>query len=244
MAAAGITGPRAYLTGSKGFFPVYKGREIAADAAARFAPDRPFEITKVWIKPYCCCGCCHGFVDGARTLTDRAAEIDGVELRIQSGGDVVVGNRNANAYAPHSIESLQYSLPFQFALAATGHGNGFTTHHDYLEGRLKLTDDSEVAQLARRVRITPDPGLDAGYPGKWVADIDVGFTDGTRTHLFVEDSAGTAENPISRADLDAKFRDLTAGRLGPERSEELLATITGGDLDAPVSVLADQLVVP
>lgn len=243
MAAAGITGPLAYLTGSKGFFGVYKGREISTAAAERFAPDRPFEITRLWIKPYCCCGCCHAFVDGARTLVDRAGEIETVELGIQSGGDVVVGNRNAHAYAPQTLENLQYSLPFQFALSATGHGNGFTTHHDYLEGRLKLTDDSDVAQLARRIRITPNPDLDARYPGKWVADIAVTFTDGSRTTLFVEDSTGTAENPISQPELDAKFRDLTAARLGPDRAEELLHTIATGDLDAPVETLTNQLVV-
>ncbi|MCD2197662.1 MmgE/PrpD family protein [Actinomycetospora endophytica] len=255
MAAAGITGPLAYLTGSKGFLPVFKGRPFADDAVERFAPDRPFEITKVWIKPYCCCGCCHGFVDGARTFVGRADDIDAVELGIQSGGDVVVGNRNVNAYSPSALEQLQYSLPFQFALAATGHGNGFTTHHDYFEGRLKLLGDAaerssthqgadgDVARLAQRVRITPKPDLDTAYPGKWVADIAVTFRDGTTERLFVEDSTGTSENPIPQDELDAKARDLTVGRLGPEQTEALLAAIASDDLDAPASSLVDTLIV-
>lgn len=243
MAGAGITGPLAYLTGPKGFFSVFKGRPVDDDAVAAFATDRPYEISRVWIKPYCCCGCCHGFVDGARTLIGRVGDIEAVELGIQTGGDVVVGNRNAHAYAPSALEQLQYSLPFQFALSATGHGNGFTTHHDYFEGRLKLTDDGEVAQLAQRVRITPKPELDTAYRGKWVADIAVTFTDGTTETLFVEDSSGTAENPIPQPELDAKARDLTMGRLGPEQTEALLAAVASEDLDVPASALVDTMVV-
>lgn len=66
---------------------------------------------------------------------------------IQTGGDVVVDNQNANAYAPKIIEHLQHSLPFQFALSVLGYGNGFTTHHDYLEGRLDLGEGSDVATM-------------------------------------------------------------------------------------------------
>ncbi|TCK25746.1 2-methylcitrate dehydratase PrpD [Pseudonocardia endophytica] len=246
MAEAGITGPTSYLTGSKGFFGTFLRRDPGPDAAEAFSPDRPFEVGRVWIKPYCCCGCCHAYVDGARELAAPADKITGVELAIQAGADVVVGNRNANSYAPQNIVNLQYSLPFQVAFALTGHGNGFSTHFDYLEGRLKLTEDgdgAEVAQLAQRVRITPNPELDAGYPGKWVGDITVTYADGTSAHRFVEDSSGTVENPISRTDLDAKFRDLTVGRLGAAGGEELLRTITDGDLDMPASALADQLIV-
>ena len=243
MAEAGITGPTSYLTGSKGFFGCFLRRDPGPDAVDAFSPDRPFEVGRVWIKPYCCCGCCHAYVDGARELTARTDEIVAVDLGIQAGADVIVGNRNANSYTPQNIVNLQYSLPFQVAFALTGHGNGFSTHFDYLEGRLKLTEDSDVARLAQRVRITPKPELDAAYPGKWVGDITVTYTDGTAEHRFVEDSSGTVENPISQADLDTKFRDLTAPRLGEQGSVELLRTIADGDLDMPASALADQLTV-
>ena len=243
MAEAGISGPTSYLSGSKGFFGTFLRRDPGPDAAHAFAPDRTFEVGRVWIKPYCCCGCCHAYVDGARELAASAEEVEAVELGIQAGADVVVGNRNANAYAPQNIVNLQYSLPFQVAFALTGVGNGFSTHFDYLEGRLKLTEESDVARLAQRVRITPNPELDAGYPGKWVGDITVTYTNGTTGHRFVEDSSGTVDNPISQADLDAKFRDLTAERLGEHRSEELLRALTDGDLDMPASALADQLTV-
>ncbi|MCD0453088.1 MmgE/PrpD family protein [Actinocorallia sp. API 0066] len=243
MAEAGITGPLAFLTGNKGFYRTFVGRPLDASlGVAAFGLDAPFEITRIWIKPYCCCGINHAYIDGARRLAGRVAEIDTVELGIQTGGDIIVGTRNANAYAPQSIENLQYSLPFQVALALLGRGNGFGTHHEYMDGRLDLSPSGEIAALANRIRITARPDLDAAHPGKWVADITVTYRDGTREHVFVDSPLGTAENPINQSDLDTKFRDLTTTALGQARAESLLTTITHGDPTLPTSTLVKHLI--
>lgn len=242
MAAAGITGPTAFLTGAKGFLRAFVEREVEEESAGAFALECPFEIERIWFKPYCCCGIIHGYIDGARQLAARPADVDVIDLGIQTGGNVVVGNRNANAFAPTSIENLQYSLPFQFALALLGRGNGFTTHRDFMRGSLDVSDGSEPAKLASRIRITPDPALDKAHPGKWVADITVTHHDGTRESVFVDSPHGTAENPMSRSDLDAKFGDLTVAGLGAERSEALLRAVTGGDLSTSASAVVELLV--
>lgn len=239
LAAAGITGPTTFLSGRKGFFQTFAGRSVTETDA--FDLDRPFEITRVWIKPYCCCGINHAYIDGARQLAARASEIDSVLLGIQTGGDIIIGNQNANAYAPKIIEHLQYSLPFQFALSVLGHGNGFTTHHDYRAGRLDLGEDSDIAAMARRVKIEVKPELDRAYPGRWVGDITVTYRDGTTEHVFVDNPAGTAENPMSQADLDAKFRDVTVGALGRKRSDALLRAIQTLDPDQPAAEFAALL---
>ncbi|MGW0058037.1 MmgE/PrpD family protein [Nocardia nova] len=241
MAAAGITGPTTFLSGAKGFYRTFVGRDVAHGADAAFALDAPFEITKVWVKPYCCCGINHAYIDGGRQLSGRAADIESIQLGIQTGGDIIIGNKNANAYAPQTIEHLQYSLPFQFALSVLGLGNGFRTHHDYLAGRLDLSEGSDVAALARRVKIEVKPELDTAYPGKWVGDITVTYTDGTTEKIFVDSPMGTAENPMFQEDLDAKFRDVTVADLGPERSAELLRAITAGDVNQPASEFAALL---
>ncbi|KAF0964824.1 MmgE/PrpD family protein [Rhodococcus sp. T7] len=241
MAAAGITGPTTFLTGGKGFYRTFVGRPVADDAAATFGLDKTFEITRVWVKPYCCCGINHAYIDGARQLAARAADVDSVLLGIQTGGDVVIGNKNANAYAPKIIEHLQYSLPFQFSLSLLGKGNGFRTHNEYMAGRLDLGAGSDVATLAQKVKIEVKPELDTTYPGRWVGDITVNYTDGTSESLFVDNPTGTAENPMSQEDLDAKFRDLTVTAMGTESSEALLQAIQGGDLDQPASDFAALL---
>ncbi|MDV7242632.1 MULTISPECIES: MmgE/PrpD family protein [Rhodococcus] len=241
MAAAGITGPTTFLTGGKGFYRTFVGRPVADDAAATFGLDNTFEITRIWIKPYCCCGINHAYIDGARQLAARAADIDSVLLGIQTGGDVIIGNKNANAYAPKIIEHLQYSLPFQFALSTLGKGNGFATHHAYLDGQLDIGPGSDVAALAQKVKIEVTPELDNAYPGRWVGDITVTYTDGTTEHLFIDNPTGTAENPMSQDGLDVKFRDVISGSLGTERGDTLLRAIQSGDPDQPASDFAALL---
>ncbi|WP_062996802.1 MmgE/PrpD family protein [Nocardia mikamii] len=241
MAAAGITGPTTFLSGGKGFYRTFVGRDVADGAAAAFSPDGAYEITKVWIKPYCCCGINHAYIDGARRISGRSADIESIQLGIQTGGDIIIGNKNANAYAPRTIEHLQYSLPFQFALSVLGLGNGFRAHHEYLAGHLDLSAGSEVATLARRVKIEVKPELDTAYPGKWVGDITVTYTDGTSEKIFVDSPLGTAENPMSQQDLDVKFRDLTVADLGADGSAELLRAITAGDPDQPAAEFAALL---
>ncbi|CAM3036795.1 MmgE/PrpD family protein [Skermania piniformis] len=241
LAAAGITGPTAFLTGRKGFYRTYIGREVADDAAVTFGLDNTFEITRVWVKPYCCCGINHAYIEGAGQLSGRAADVDSVLLGIQTGGDMVIGNQNANAWAPTKIDHLQYSLPFQFALALMGLGNGFSTHHAYLAGKLDIGQGSEVATLAQKVKIDVKPELDRAYPGRWVADITVRYADGTSETKFLDNPSGTAENPMRQQDLDAKFHDLTVSTLGTERSNALLQAITGGDLDQPAAEFAALL---
>jgi 2-methylcitrate dehydratase PrpD len=235
MARAGITGPTRFLTGNKGFYRTFLQKEVAGEGA--FAGDAPMQIERVWIKPHCCCGCNHAYIDAARRLSARAGEIEKVVLGIQAGADVVVGNRNENAFRPTRIEHLQYSLPFQVALALLGKGNGFEVHQDFLEGRLDLGPESDVARMAGRIEIVRKPELDAGYPGKWVGDAMATFRDGTSEHVFVEDSVGTVENPVSEADRAAKFRDLTRRALGEARSERLLATLGGFEDAMPAAEL-------
>jgi 2-methylcitrate dehydratase PrpD len=79
-----------------------------------------------------------------------------------------------------------------------GRGNGFQTHYDYMQGRVDLSEDSDVATLARRVKIEVKPELDAAYPGKWIADITVTYRDGTSESLFIDNPLGAAENPMSQ----------------------------------------------
>lgn len=241
MAAAGITGPVGFLTGNKGYYKTFLQKQIGDNNASAFAVDAPFEIDRIWIKPYCCCGINHAYIDGARQLTDQAQDVEKITLGIQSGGDVVIGNKNENAYAPKIIEHLQYSLPFQFALAILGKGNGFETHHAYMNGRLDLSPGSEVAQMAQKVEILRNPDLDTQYPGMWVADITLTKSNGESSHIFLDNPLGTAENPVSESDLDAKFRDLTEGAMGAERSAALLAAIKHCDAGMQARDLAAMI---
>jgi len=218
MAEAGITGPRAFLSGTKGFYRTFLQKTVGEQDAQRFDLAGTLEVEKFWLKPYCCCGCIHAYIDAIRPFAPRVDQIENVTVRIQHSANVVVGTVNANAYAPKNIEHVQFSLPIQMAFTMLGLGNGYQVHLDYLEGRL---DMEAVVAAAGRIRIIEDQELDRKYPGKFVADVTVQFGDGSSEHSFVEESIGTPENPIPAAQHDAKFLELTSGVLGTNGAARL-----------------------
>ncbi|RZL91571.1 MAG: MmgE/PrpD family protein [Variovorax sp.] len=218
MAEAGITGPRAFLSGTKGFYRTFLQKTVSEQDTRRFYLAGTLEVQKLWLKPYCCCGCIHAYIDAIRPFAPRVSEIESVVARIQRSANVVVGTVNANAYTPKNIEHVQFSLPIQMAFTMLGLGNGYRVHLDYLEGRV---DMEAVMATAERIRIIEDQELDRKYPGKFVADLTVEFRDGSSEQMFVEDSIGTLDNPIPAAEHDAKFFELTSGVLGTVQAERL-----------------------
>ena len=58
-----------------------------------------------------------------------------------------------------------------------------------------------------------------------VAIVEIELTDGTRLSERVEAVRGTPRNPMSRDEVIAKARDLTAPVLGRETSERLIETV-------------------
>ena len=226
MARAGITGPRAFLSGNKGFFKTFLQRAAGDAPEQRFAPGQRFEVSTVWLKAYCACYCTHAYIDALRPFAARRDQITDVHLKITPHFNVVVGTANANAYTPQNIEHVQYSLPIQAALSLHGMGNGYLIHRDYLEGKVDL---APVIATARSIRITEEPALEKQYPGKFVADVTVTFKDGSTEHVFVADPTGSDTNPMPEQEQDAKFMELTADVLGAERARRLLATLRALD---------------
>ncbi len=226
LASLGITGPRAFLTGAKGFFRTFLLRDAAPDAAGRFSHSQSMEIEKIWLKPYCNCGCIHPYIDAIGPFADRLPKIEKIVARIQRSSNIVVGTVNANAYEPKNIEHVQYSVPIQLAFALMRYGNASRVHMDYLAGKV---DMASVQRVARLVQLVETPELDDRYPGKLVGDISVFLTDGSEQRVFVEDSLGTPENPMSEADQDEKFLELTSRALGASRARTLLGMLRNVD---------------
>ncbi|HYF17646.1 MAG TPA: MmgE/PrpD family protein [Ramlibacter sp.] len=222
LARAGITGPRSFLSGVKGFYRTLLQRGPAEDAAERFGASARFEITRGGFKRYCCCGANHASIDILAGLAARLAEIEDVTLRISSLCNSMVGTVNANVYTPGNIEQVQFSLPAQAAFALLGHGNGYQAHLDYLEGRI---DMARVLATAKRVKLLEAPEFDRAYPGKFVTEATVRFVDGSSQTRFVENSVGTPDNPMEEAVHDEKFVELTSQVLGPARAAALLRAL-------------------
>lgn len=241
LARNGITGPRRYLAGDRGFYRMFVDQDTGDEAAQTFGLDEPLQLRQLKFKPYCSCAATHGYIELMEQIAPRASEVAKIESKIQAMTDAIVGNRNANAYLPRNIEELQYALPTQMAMAALGLGNGYKAHRAYLDGKLDLGPDSAAIAFARKITMTVCDDLVARYPRTFVADATIHYTDGSSEHLFLDRIKGTPVRPFTAEETRAKFDDLTVEVIGAEQSSALFAMLDRLDPATPVSELAALL---
>jgi 2-methylcitrate dehydratase PrpD len=234
LARAGITGPRRFLTGDRGFYKMFPGKSVAEEALNIFLPGEPLQLRQLKFKPYCCCAATHAYIEALASVRPRVADIVSMDANIQTMTDAIVGNRNKHIYQPRNIEELQYSLPAQMALSALGMGNGYKTHMAVLQGTLKLTAESEVIRLASKIRLHISRDLDERYPRTFAADVTVRYRDGTSEHLFLDRVKGTPNNPFTREEHQAKLDELTEEVIGNVQAMQLFDLIDRLDPTTPI----------
>jgi 2-methylcitrate dehydratase PrpD len=119
----------------------------------------------------------------------------------------------APASDSHGRVSLQYTLAEALSLGALG-------RNAYKPESLR---NPEILALARRVRYYVDPEFPG--PGRFKGAVKITLADG-RSFLEVEEyNRGSAENPMTRAELEAKFSENAAGVLPPHRIARLIEEI-------------------
>ncbi|MCC6198489.1 MAG: MmgE/PrpD family protein [Burkholderiales bacterium] len=241
LAHAGITGPLRFLSGARGLFRTFVRKTVGDEASGAFALDAPLALREVSFKAYCCCAITHPFIEAMGRVRARAGDIVGIDARIQTMADSVVGSRNANIYQPRNIEELQYALPMQMALSVLGKGNGYKTHRSFLEGRLDLSPDSDVVRLARTIELTVDRELDERYPLTFVADLMVRYRDGSSERVFQDQAKGRPTSPFTPQEHQAKLDELTDEVIGKGQADRLFALVDRMPADMPATEVAALL---
>ena len=89
----------------------------------------------------------------------------------------------------------------------------------------RMQDANALRQRAK-VNLVRDEELAKLLPVR-VAIVEIELTDGTRLSERVEAVRGTPRNPMSRAEIIEKARNLVAPILGRAKSERLIETVYG-----------------
>jgi 2-methylcitrate dehydratase PrpD len=119
----------------------------------------------------------------------------------------------APASDSHGRVSLQYTLAealYRGELGKDAYGPESLQNPDILE-------------LARRVHYTVDPAFPG--PGRFKGAVQITLTDGRSLGSVEEYNRGSAENPMTRAELRTKFDENASGFLSPERRDRLASEI-------------------
>ncbi|MCK9365449.1 MAG: MmgE/PrpD family protein [Syntrophales bacterium] len=213
LAKEGFTGARKILEGEKGFFHAtsqnFDQDKCTAGLGEVFHSDRNS------IKFYASCGHTHSAIDAVLLATGsktfKASEVAEVRLRVYQGAVDLLGE-----IEPKSPYLAKFHLPFCIATAlAYGH----VQLCDFTETRL---DDPDLKELMSKVHFVADPELTKVYPRKWPASVTITLADGRELQGYNEYPKGDPENPLSVAELVAKFRSLTDGIISEDQANRII----------------------
>lgn len=215
LAAAGFPGARAILTGEMGFFASYYPDADLAPLTA--APDEDWAIMAVSFKPYPACRHTHPAISAALELRSAVSAEDVACIEIDTYRAAI---DFCDKPAPQTADQARFSLQHAVAMALR---DGLPKISDF-DGRA-LTDPG-LAALRARVALRADPDFDAAFPADFGARVTVTTLSGAAHAATCPAAWGDPENPMSEADILAKFH-ANAGhaRLAPYAAQALACAV-------------------
>lgn len=194
-------------------------------------------ISRMTFKNHGCCGHIFPTLDGLTWLRSQTPfgpeDVRRIEVR-GYGPTQSICDRMQVASARDARFSLQYCVGALLVL-----------------GRVRLEAFSaaslameEIRAVMPRVSILVDPEIAAAYPRRRMARLRVELTDGRALEHFQETRKGDPDDPLSDAELIAKFDELAATALDRPEADALRQSILeGSDVPGtsgqPMRALAD-----
>ena len=212
LAQRGFTSSDTALEGSRGFIHVLSSTPTISALTATLNED--WELLRNTYKPYACGLVIHPSLDGCIQLSTehglRAEDIDQIELTVHPLALELTGKRTPNS----GLEG-KFSVFHGAAIAIIDRAGGEVQFSD-----ARVTSP-EVVTLRAKVQAHVDPAM-----GLDQAAITVWCKNGVRHSLRLEHCAGSQKQPLTDAQLDTKFLDLSEPVLGL-RAHAALAALRG-----------------
>lgn len=184
-------------------------------------PTRVWDIERNYFKPYAFCRYSHAPIDAFGELIER----HGLKMENIREVEVSTYSRAAtlNNRAPRNVLSAKFSIPYALAVRiATGRADQDSFAPSLLTSR-------EVLDFASRVTVVRSEKLEADYPTVMPAVVRITTGSGEVLESRCDIAAGGPGRPLGRADIERKFRALTAKAFAPETQTQILSWI--GDLE-------------
>jgi 2-methylcitrate dehydratase PrpD len=213
-----------------GFMSTLRGQHDAVTILADLGTS--WEAARVGLKAYAACASAHTTIDGVLELRRRGLSPDNLDrmtVRMSRKGHLNV----AFPYRPGEVIAAQMN-GFYAAAVALLDGEAFIDQ--YAEARLA---DPRILALIPRIDIRHDPELDRGGAAKrHTVTIDAVRRDGSTLSTTVEQRRGSADHPLSRDEVEVKFRRIAAVALRPAALDEIVGLVDAIERQPDVRRLA------
>ena len=220
LAKAGFRGPSAVFEYKFGVFKSFARVDITGKWEA--ADGAPWEVELMAPKPYPACLCAHAGVQAIlklraadRISAERAGDIASIHCDVPDWYAGLIFEPAAAKAAPRTAYEARFSGPWTMA-------------RTLLDGKLdvwsfgpaKLADPAALALAARctyTVEALPE------FPASFPARVTVTMRDGAKHVEYIAHNLGTPGNPMSAADITAKFLACAVPGLGGGSKAEAIS---------------------
>jgi 2-methylcitrate dehydratase PrpD len=236
LARSGVTGPPKIFEGRFGLFASH-----LQDAAAPKRLERVVDgLGSHWesrlssFKPFPAAHVLHPYISAILRLRAdglRPSDVQRIECPVAEFNVSIVCEPVAEKRAPASQAHCRVCLQYTLAEALYSGRLG----KDAYEDRNRL--NPEVLALARTVDYYVDPEFPG--PGRFKGAVRVTLKDGRVLTESEEYNRGSAENPMSHAELRAKFADNAGGLLTSEERDRLAHEVAQTENLSDVSLLVN-----
>jgi len=211
LAREGFTGSTAMLDAPHGLAGTFLGITDIGRAAEDLG--KRFELLENSTKGYAACHLTHASIDAARAIRARSAPaaeaVESIVCRVHPLTLKVADNR-----APRTGLEAKFSIAF---CTAVGLLRGDAGEAEFDDASVR---DDAVARVMARVAPEADTALGIG-----AATMTVRLADGRVLEERITAARGTPGNPLTRDELETKFRRLAAVVLPATRVERLVETL-------------------
>jgi len=163
---------------------------------------------------------------------DRIASI---EIATTQRGYQMAGS-DPEKWVPKTPETADHSLPY---VAARAMFDGDINRHSFELAKLR---DPQILAFMRKITVKPDPAFDR-FPGAPPVRITAVLNDGERIIQQVDNMPGFPGQPITRADVERKFRSNIDTRWPQQKTDAVLRSLWALDQAPDLSALLGSLTV-
>jgi 2-methylcitrate dehydratase len=237
LAAEGMTGPLKVIEHARGLSSaMLAGAEL--DLLAQPIGGR-YRIMASAIKAYPCIGTAQTMVAGVLQLragvADPRRQVERVEVAMADLPNVRAQVTDEQRRYPESRESADHSF---YYLAAAALSDGEISEAQFTPGRWL---QPEMREAMARVSVRTEASLNRHTPGSYPAMVRFVLRNGESREIEVVYPKGHPNNPMSPAEVEAKFRACARGKLSPACQDRIIGKARELEKLAAVTELMDEL---
>lgn len=220
LAERGMTGPSPVFEGVGGYFKAVTRQAFELEALGG-RNGAPYKIMQILMKRFPLGQYSQTVAEAAIEVRSQIGSIDDIEEihveTLQTAIRLMAGD--AQKWEPETRETADHSMPYTVAVGLV-HGD---VGEEYFEER--HIRDPQLRALTRKVKVSEWDEANRRMPEAMLCRVTVTTRDGARHAASVEYHRGHWKNPMTDAEVEAKFRKLALHMLAPAQVDALAACL-------------------